>query len=275
MAFPSTIESPDITMQGTTTLAGDDHAQAHRVAGSAVIDIQNWLGTNSASNGLFNSYTAGQQPLPIKSGTLGTIISSGTINNGIFGSQSASGGTFTAPTLAGLGTNSGTILNGVYNNPKTGTLINIGGLSLKDNGSVTQTGTADHITLTPGASKLVRTSVLQQNGTTNSYVNNAAIQNGWTWMAGANGTMTAFTQTITFGVNFTSPPIVTIGQLGAKVGSDPTTITDGTQTGTSLAAYLIQITSLGTASFLMNVYFAVPPNNGARPMFTWQAIGPI
>lgn len=51
MAFPSNIDTPYLTMQGTTTLAdaSADHALSHRTLGSAVVAIENKLGVNSGS----------------------------------------------------------------------------------------------------------------------------------------------------------------------------------------------------------------------------------
>lgn len=52
MAYPSTIDSPDVSMQGTTLFATEDHANQHRTVGSAVIAIENKLGIGSGSAAL-------------------------------------------------------------------------------------------------------------------------------------------------------------------------------------------------------------------------------
>ncbi len=108
MAFPGSIDAPDVTMQGTTLFTGDDHALQHRQAGSSIVNIETFLGTNSGTN-VFGGFTNGMQVVSAQSGTLGTLVTKGTINNGIFGSMTATGGT-----IAGQIQNNGTIANGVY-----------------------------------------------------------------------------------------------------------------------------------------------------------------
>lgn len=129
--FPGSIDSFPMP-QGTTQLsdAVADHATLERNHGSSLIAVQTFLGTSGGTN-VFQGYTAGQFPLPIKSGTLGTTIANGTINNGILGTPAITGGTFNngvfgtvtlqAPTINGAGTNSGTMVNGVYNSATFGT----------------------------------------------------------------------------------------------------------------------------------------------------------
>lgn len=116
MAYPSTIDAPNTSMQGTTQLADSlaDHALSHRNLGSAVINIEHTLGTTGGTN-LFSSYTSNDKPLAERGGTLQKNVS-GTINNSTFGTP-----TLRSPTLNGLGTNSGTINTGVYNNGTFGT----------------------------------------------------------------------------------------------------------------------------------------------------------
>lgn len=134
MGFPATIESPDVTMQGTTALATDDHAQAHRVAGSAVIDIQTFLGTNAGTN-VFKNYLSGWFPLAIVytaggQGTFQTIIASGTINNSVFGTPAITGGTASSQTL-------GTPVIDIINARTAGTGVIFGNSMLPAQGSLT------------------------------------------------------------------------------------------------------------------------------------------
>ena len=120
-----------VSASGTALGTYVDHGQQHKNLNDEVNGLEAWLGSNSASNGVFAGYTAGQTPLSINTGTLGTIIAKGTINNSIMGTPAITGGTHNngvfgsatlqAPTFNGLGTNSGTIINGVYNNPTMGT----------------------------------------------------------------------------------------------------------------------------------------------------------
>lgn len=158
----------------------------------------------------------------------------------------------------------------------TDTLTNktIGDTLNMTTGNITQNGTAAHITLTPGASKLVKTAILEQDITTNNYRNNAVILTGWTFVTG-DGATTAFSKAITFGITFTTAPVILVSELGGKAGSDPTTITDHSVTGTSLAAFLVQNTPLSTTGFTMNIYFNSAPGNGTRVLFTWTALGTL
>lgn len=107
------------TVPGGTYL---DHGQQHKNLNDEIAGLELWLGTNSASSGVFANYTAGQTPLPINNGTLGTVIIGGTFNNLTFGSA-----ILQAPTINGLGTNSGTIKNGIYTNGTFGTSFIQGG----------------------------------------------------------------------------------------------------------------------------------------------------
>lgn len=129
MPFPSAIDSPDVSMQGTTLFTADSHASQHRTIGSAVIAIEQFLGTNAATD-VFNGFQSGWFPLALNGGTPKIVLSHGTYNQSILGSPTITGGTFNnqtfgtptlqAPTISGQGTNSGTIINGVYNSATIG-----------------------------------------------------------------------------------------------------------------------------------------------------------
>lgn len=81
-------------------------------------------------------------------------------------------------------------------------------------GAITQTGTADHVTITPGTSKLVKIAVLEQGNTTDTYRNNAIILTGW-GLKNGNGVGTWYMQeTVTFGVTFSTTPIVVCNSAG-------------------------------------------------------------
>src|SRR5579872_6956258 len=108
MAYPGAIDSPGGTAaQGTNSLTSPDHSLDHRTLGSAVVAIETFLGTNSGTN-VFGGFTAGQQVVSANSGTLGTVLTKGTINNGILGSPTINGGT-----LGGAILNNGTISGGM------------------------------------------------------------------------------------------------------------------------------------------------------------------
>ncbi len=88
-------------------------------------------------------------------------------------------------------------------------------------GAITQSGTADHITLTPGTNKLVKISVLRQDNTTNTYSNSSVVLTGWGFFVGDGAS--SYTKTISFGITFSgSEPIVLASLLGKKAGVLPT-----------------------------------------------------
>jgi hypothetical protein len=277
MSFPTTLDNLSTSMNGTTQLSDAtlDHSLMHRNLGTAVNSIESFLGTNSGTN-VFSGYTAGQQPLPINSGTLGTTIAKGTINNSVLGTPSVISGTigtafFQGGTLGGTITNNANINGGTY-----GTLINFGGISLKDNGSITQTGTVDHITLTPGASKFVRQQVYRQDNVgTNTFQSNQAIQTGWGYILIPTGGSTGL-GTITYGTPFLNIPIPAPTLIGIKLTTGPSAISDFTSSIVNNG--LLQAwgaDTLGSANF--KVSMRVNGAVGADTYFgiSWFAMGSI
>lgn len=115
-------------MQGTSlfTDPNETHSTNHRQIGTIVNSLTTVFGT-TAGTGLFAGYAVGQLPLPIQSGTLGTLITKGTINTSVIGTSQFTGGTvgttnLIGGTLAGQIQNNGTVTNGVY-----GTALYLGG----------------------------------------------------------------------------------------------------------------------------------------------------
>ncbi len=100
MAYPSSIDAPDVTMQGGSFLATNDHALNHRVLGSAVIATENKLGIgagSAAANKILVGSGAGTSAWgqTWNGGTLGTA----TLNNGVVGTPAITGGTGNAMVL--------------------------------------------------------------------------------------------------------------------------------------------------------------------------------
>lgn len=85
--------------------------------------------------------------------------------------------------------------------------------NLKERSDIAPTET-DHITLTPGTSKLVRGAVLRQDNTTDTYSNSQVILTGWRHIQ-HNGASNA-TASVTFGVTFATTPIVVVSFAGYK-----------------------------------------------------------
>ena len=252
MAFPSSIDS-FTAPSGTSTLVSPDHANLHATAGSAITSIETKLGLGVGS--------ASANQVLVGSGA-GTSAWGSVVNNLNLGTPAITGGTYNTPVIGTMNATGGTINTAVFNGGTSGTLVNTGGFSLKDNGSITQTGTSDHITLTPGANKLVRLAVASQGtGGANSYQNNAVVQMGSISFgtAASGGTIVG---TVTFGVNFTTTPVVCANASGGagSVASD--------------TAFGIGIESIGTSSFVI-----AARNNGNNSsgtvLFNWIAIGQL
>lgn len=246
MAFPATIDSPDTSMQGTTLFTGDDHSLQHRTVGSAVIAIETFLGTNSATN-IFGGFTSGQQILPIQSGTLGTIIAKGTINNSVFGSPTVTNGTFSTPIITG-------------------------GVSFLNNGSITQTGVADNITLTPGASKVVKSQeVVSDNGTVSYIVGYP--QYGWGTLVVNSGTNFG-TGTTTFPISYGTIKSVLISLIGLSLGTPPTGISTFTESlvGNGLLVSLSPDT-VGTSGFHVSLLTSGTAGTITYYGYSWMAYG--
>lgn len=251
MPFPGQYDSFDTSMQGTTLVAGDDHANNHRVAGSALGSIERVLGTTNGTQVLMN-FAAGDFAARINSG--GTLQQTlfGTFNSGVLGTPAVTGGTLTNPVIS------------------TGTAT--GGFSLSANGSITQTGAADHLTLTPGASKLVRSAALRQDGTTNTYKNNTVLLHGWGFIHSANAVGT-ITKGITFGITFTTAPTVQINSIGDfnGGGADPTAITQFATNSTQPTS----TKNISTTGFTAVIQDSNAYGTADCLGFAWTAIGDL
>src|SRR3990167_6353050 len=181
MPYPST-KTTFTDPAGTTRVdTGVDHAQLHTDINNTLESVEDTLGTTAGTNISMN-FAAGQFPLRITGGgAVGTHVTTlvgGTLDHtALIGTAQLTGGTIAS--FAMIGTSQmtgGTITSAVVNNPTIGTPSVTAGtltsarfssgtfgtptvegtLQLKDVGIITQTGTADNITLTPGAGKLVK-----------------------------------------------------------------------------------------------------------------------
>ena len=146
--------------------------------------------------------------------------------------------------------------------------------ALNVDGAITQAGAADHITITPGTSKLVKTSVLRQDNTTNAYKNNIIILTGWGYMAG-DGTA-AIDEAVTFGETFAAAPIVQVTMNGAKADPAPADITEVTGAASSsdtVSVYGHTVATTGfTVEMVRNANTFGATNSYA---YTWTAIGQL
>lgn len=130
---------------------------------------------------------------------------------------------------------------------------------------------ACHITLTPGTSKLVKSAVLRQDNTTNTYKNNSIMLTGWGFCLGDGSTAATTTKSITFGLTFTEAPTIAVTTLGYKDSSDPSTISDFSAT----SAYVVSGGAVSTSGFTAQGYNLGGGSISAsrRVGFSWVAIG--
>lgn len=142
--------------------------------------------------------------------------------------------------------------------------------------------TASHLRLLAGTSRLVKHTAIRQDNTTNTYKDDTVTEYGWGFITG-DGASKVLTKTVTFGVAFTTAPTVVVCTAGARVGSDPTQVSDGTTTvhatdsGTLAAPHTIT-----TTNFVASINkYSVDGNTAAvfgstvRYLFTWAATGDI
>jgi len=107
MAFPTSIYS-QVNVDGTTSLATDDHAARHNGVGDELVLIEGVIGTNSGTAVLMNA-TVGKFAVmntagTLDAGVLGTpMVRGGTVGSAVIGTCTITGGTVSS---ALLGTNS-------------------------------------------------------------------------------------------------------------------------------------------------------------------------
>ncbi len=83
MAYPSSIDAPDTTQQGTTSLSSEDHALQHRTVAAGLIAVENVLGTTGGTS-VLKDFSAGQFPVRVNSGgTVLQTLTGGTLTNSV------------------------------------------------------------------------------------------------------------------------------------------------------------------------------------------------
>lgn len=232
--YPGTIDS-FTNPSGTSLLTNLDHALQHTNANGAVVAVETVLGT-TAGTSIAKNFAAGDFAVRINGSNVLQQRLSGTIDNAILGTPSITNGTANNIVLGTPAITGGTANAFTLGTPTVSGTLQVSGL-------ITQTGSADHITLTPGASKLVKVAVLRQNGTTNAYDNTSVTLTGWSKTTGDNS-ISMGGNAVVFGVNFSSYPIV----VACSAASKGTPATD--PTSTSAQGWLsMEVTSLGTSGF--------------------------
>lgn len=139
-------------------------------------------------------------------------------------------------------------------------------------GDTTIQTASGHIALKAQGSKLVKTTVLRQDNTTNTYQSgNTVILTGWG--VGVPGATGDFLETVTFGVTFTQAPIVTITYGGDNTSG---TLTYGAGTAARKHAMAIAHT-ITTTGFSARLRTQDGGNwtAGDSVFYQWTAIGEI
>ncbi len=131
---------------------------------------------------------------------------------------------------------------------------------------------ADHIVLQAGTSRLVKTSVLRQDDTSNTYQRgNTVTLTGWGVIV-AGGAVSALAETVNFGVTFSQRPIVTISFGGDHASS--TTYGSG---GPNIKIAVAQADQITTSGFTARINSKDGTNwaTGNAIFYQWTATGEI
>jgi hypothetical protein len=259
------------------TLAAAGHTSLHNRAAEEINAIADRVGitgdTDQDSHAYKLSGITGSDKAVSKTGietlTNKTLtsptINTPTIDTPTIATPSVTNGTFVTPTFT-----TPSMSDPSMSNPSVTGVLSVAS-------EITQAGAADHLVLTPGASKLVKMAVLEQDDTTDTYVNDEVVLTGWGYWQG-NGVDTLLTKNINFGVTFLARPKIVITLLGGKGSSAPTHIGDFgdyfAQTGGNWwISPFPYATSTSGSTISARVENA--PSNVTFLGFSWIAIGPI
>ncbi|MDI6808161.1 MAG: hypothetical protein QME66_04150 [Candidatus Eisenbacteria bacterium] len=133
--------------------------------------------------------------------------------------------------------------------------------------SITNTS---HITLTPGASSFVKIAALIDENTATSYQSNTVILTGWGRVDTPGSPAVFMSETVTFGITFSTTPFVVISATGGR-----------SSTATPATAYTENVfataSSIGTTSFVATVQRGDATNLQASIQYAyqWVAIGQL
>lgn len=143
--------------------------------------------------------------------------------------------------------------------------------------SATGDDTNIHLALTTKGNGLVKNSVLRQDDTTNTYQHgNTVTLNGYGYIAGSGGSF--LSDNISFGITFTSAPVVTVSVAGFNTSSG-TTYPPSSATG----AACIEVYNIATTGFTVRLgKFPITGFDtgnvfpvGNNYFYTWTAEGQI
>lgn len=260
------------------TLSQDSHAAQHNSEQGDITALATKLGTGASTptsnlsligNGTGTSAWA---QVSLSAGVSGVLpVANGGLGQGSLSSLTlpsanlTSSPTLTTPIIADFTT-------ATHNHSSNAT----GGATLSPTTLTTNTinaSGANHIALSAGTNKLVKTTVLRQDDTSNTYqVGNTVILTGNGVMAYNTGAA-AMTEAVTFGITFTATPnilVSTASDAGIAVGY-------GASTSNNVEGLLsIKSSAQTTTGFSVWIHKGGVGNFGAGFVYyTWIAIGEI
>lgn len=262
------------------TLVVDVHASQHNAEQTDIIGLSNKVGTGASTptsglvlrgNGVGTSAWGQVQAstdltgvLPQANGGTGTTLATGT-GKAVYDTSP----TIATPTLSAPLISDFTSANHDHSSAsKGGNLGAVTATSLTTN-TIAANG-ANHLALSAGASKLVKTSVLRQDDTTNTYqLGNSVIITGWGVIT--PGVTSVVTETVNFGVTFLQNPIV-VAICGGDAAAATTYGSGGNNIQGSIATKAYSIT---TTSFIIHMAAAGNYAAGNTVFYQWMAIGEL
>lgn len=142
--------------------------------------------------------------------------------------------------------------------------------------TVTIESTGNHVVINAGTSKLVKIQVLRQDDTSDAYNANTVVLTGWGYIQGDS--TAHLTEAVTFGITFSSAPVVIIGRLGNKTGA-PANITELTSAPNSATGPIVSAAgaySITTSGLTVSLGRSTGTfNNTAYHGYSWIALGQL
>lgn len=277
--YPGALDTTKLTNPATTDKRNSpSHAGLHANAQDAIKALEAKVGTGAStpvvSTLLFGTGTGTSAWTQLTSAQLAASLSDET---GTGSAVFATTPTLVTPkvdTINESTPSNGVTVSGV--NMKSGAVAATGAITaattLTTTTGAVASGSANHLALSAGTSKLVKTTVLRQDDTTNSYqTGNTVTLTGWG--VGVPGAIASLTETVTFGVTFTQRPIVIAVFGGDNISG---TLTYGAGTGARKSAFA-EALAITTTSFsiIIKTNDATSWTAGDSVFYQWMATGEI